>query len=723
MRYTYHSLLVSMLLLPTLQHAQAERIQPFEPNAANPFLAPASSSNASQSIGRIESSLPTIVINAQKETNNADGFNSSTIKHEQLIDGSSTLGDALSGELSIHADSFGGGASRPVIRGHGSPRITVRSDGAQVMDASNVSPDHAVTVEPLLAEKIEIQRGASALLYSSGAIGGVVNVLDTKIPSRMPENGIEGDINLRANTVADEKAVATAITLGLGEQFAVHVEGIKRDANDYKVRGYLIDGQNENRVDGSYAKGETASIGLSWIGARGFAGLAFTQKKDEYGLPGHSHEYEGCHTHETHLHCGEHGHDHEHEHGDHEHDEQQYSNVPRIALQSKRLDLKAEYDQPFYGVQKLKFRAGFTDYQHQEIEENTVATQFNNKGYDARVELTHNPFAGINGSMGLHYSRSDFAVSGEEAFLPKTLTETISAFLVEQYQWQDVHVKLGARQEWQTIRPELSEQKFSTQKYDAHASSVALDTTWQFMTDYALGVSLSHNQRLPTTQELYANGAHFASNTYELGNADLNKEKSNTISLTLSKTAGDVRFNVTGYHHHIDDYIYAKTLDKFKDFRLIQYTQRDAKFDGVEAQTSYQLDDVYKLSLFGDYVRAKLNGNPAQENHNLPRIPAARLGSRAQTNWDGLGGIIGGSLEYSHVFKQTDTATDETKTSGYHLINAQLSYEATLNTRQDYRLYVQMNNLLDEKYYSHSSFLSFVPQAGRNFTAGLQLKF
>ena len=238
-----------------------------------------------------------------------------------------------------------------------------------------------------------------------------------------------------------------------------------------------------------------------------------------------------------------------------------------------------------------------------------------------------------------------------------------------------------------------------------------------------MGVSLSHNQRLPTTQELYANGAHIASNTYELGNADLNKEKSNTISLTLSKTAGDVRFDITGYHHHIDDYIYAKTLDKFKDFRLIQYTQRDAKFDGVEAQTSYQLDDVYKLSLFGDYVRAKLNGNAAQENHNLPRIPAARLGSRVQTNWDGLGGIIGGSLEYSHVFKQTDTATDETKTSGYHLINAQLSYEATLNTRQDYRLYVQMNNLLDEKYYSHSSFLSFVPQAGRNFIAGLQLKF
>ena len=737
MQFKYHPLLLAILFVPIAQHAVAQSTDNKQQSINNKDTESNQTSQSSLSDSST-SILPTIVISANAQISESSTTNlTNTVNRDQLIVGAATLGEALAGQPGIHTDSFGGGASRAVIRGQNSPRVAILADSAQVMDASSISPDHAVTIEPMLSERIEILRGPSTLLYSGGAIGGAINVLDNKIPSRMPENNVEGELNVRGNTVADEKVVAAGITLGLGDQFAVHVEGIKRDANNYKVRGYKISDhdlsqQNEKRVDGSYASGETTSIGLSWIGDQGFAGIAYTQKNDDYGLPGHSHDYDSCHPHATHLHCGSHsnsqGHQHDDDQTDSEHD---HSGLPRIALDSKRLDFKAEYDQPFSGIEKVKFRAGYTDYQHQEIDEDIVGTQFNNKGYDARVELMHQSIADVEGTIGLQYSRSDFDVTGDEAFIPKTLTENISAFLLEKYQWNNVGFELGARHEWQTIQPKSLGTKFSSKKYDANSTSIALAAAWQFIPDYELGLSLSHTQRLPSAQELYANGGHFASNTYELGDADLNKEKSNNISLSLSKNIGDFNFDITAYHNKIDDYIYAKTLDKFEDFRLTHYTQGDAHFNGLEAQTSYNFDDVYKLSVLGDYVRAKLDNAATEKNlaknttttSNLPRIPAARLGSRLQANWDGLGGSIGSSLEYYHVFKQSDIAQYESTTTGYDLVNAQLSFDDQLNDRQSYRLYLRMNNLLNKKYYSHSSFLSSIPQAGRNFTAAMQFKF
>ena len=412
-----------------------------------------------------ENTLPKIVLTAVplNQTLKDTTTPVNVVSKEQLATGATTLGNALDGQLGVHADTFGGGTSRPVIRGQTSPRVKVLSDGSEVMDASGISPDHAVTVDPLLAQKVEVLRGPATLLYGGGAIGGVVNVIDSKIPTRMPKNGMEGELNLRGNTVADEKAAAAGVTIGLGDQFALRVEGSKRDANDYISR---LNG--ERRVEGSYSEGETGSIGFSWIGEKGFAGLSFTQRKDEYGLPGHSHAYEGCHLDNMHLHCEEHEEEdegHEHEEEDHAHEgedhDHEHAAVPWIELDSKRLDFRAEYNQPFAGIEKIKVRAGYTDYQHDEIEEGTVATSFKNKGYDGRIEFTHAPIAGLRGVFGLQYVHSDFTTAGEEAFLPETVSETISAFFLEHYQWRDVRFELGARHEWQTIKPDSHDSKFS----------------------------------------------------------------------------------------------------------------------------------------------------------------------------------------------------------------------------------------------------------------------
>jgi iron complex outermembrane receptor protein len=669
-----------------------------------------------------ENTLPTIVLTAVplNQTLKDTTTPVNVVRKDQLLAGGTTLGNALAGQVGVHADTFGGGASRPVIRGQTSPRVKVLSDGSEVMDASGISPDHAVTVDPMLAQKIEVLRGPATLLYGGGAIGGVVNVIDSKIPTRMPKNGMEGELNLRANTVADEKAGAAGVTIGLGDQFALRVEGSKRDANDY-----IAPLNGERRVDGSYSKGETGSVGFSWIGDKGFAGLSFTQRKDEYGLPGHSHAYEACHLHDLKLHCDEHeeegeGHEHEeegHEHGedghDHAHDHE-HAAVPWIELDSKRWDFRAEYNQPFSGIEKIKVRAGYTDYQHDEVEEGTVATSFKNKGYDGRIELTHVPVAGLRGVFGVQYAHSDFKTDGEEAFLPETVTENISAFLLEHYQWRDVRFELGARHEWQTITPDSTDSKFSSKEFDESATSVSAGAKWEFIPDYALSLSLSRSERLPQAQELYANGGHFATNTFELGNADLGKETSNNIELGLRKTAGDLTFAVNAYHNQVDDYIYAKTLDQFEAFRLIQYTQGDASFNGLEAETSYRFSDMYTGTLFGDYVRGKL-----KNDGNLPRIPSARVGGRINADWD----AITGSVEVYRSLKQDDIASYENETSGYNMVNASIAYKGDMGERSSYKLYMQMNNLFDARYYNHSSFLSSIPQQGRNFTAGVQFKF
>src|SRR5690606_1406260 len=325
-----------------------------------------------------------------------------------------TLGDTLDGLPGIHSDTFGGGASRPVIRGQTAPRVKVLSDGSEVMDASGISPDHAVTVEPLLADRIEVLRGPATLLYAGGAIGAVVNVLDRKIPTAVPERGVQAEAEVRGATGTGERAGVVGITPG-EDQFAVRIEGLKRRTGDYDVPDWP-----GGELAGSYSRASQGSVGLSWITPRGYVGVAYTYLESKYGLPGHNHEYEGCHPHGTHLHCGGHGHD-DHDH-DHDHDEGEAA--PYTKLRSNRLDLRAEYTDPFPGFEKIRLRAGLTDYQHKEIEGGVVGTTFKNRGYDARLELEHKPVHGWRGVLGIQNAYSDFSAEGEEAFLPRSDTQS-----------------------------------------------------------------------------------------------------------------------------------------------------------------------------------------------------------------------------------------------------------------------------------------------------------
>ena len=656
--------------------------------------------------------LDTIRIKAHplEQTSKDFAVADTVVDQKRLAQGAVTIGEALSGETGISSNQFGAGSSRPVIRGQDGPRIKILQNSSENIDVSTLSPDHAVTVDPALAKQVEVIRGPSTLLFGAGTVGGLVNVTDSKLPTALPEKGYEANVGLRYNTGSDEKLATAGVTLGLGDQVALRVEGLKREANDYIAPDYVHEGEKERRVDNTFAKGQTVNFGLSWIYDRGFTGISYSNRQDQYGLPGHSHEYESCHLHGLSLHCGEHDHDEDgHDHDDHDHDHAHEAG-PWIDLKSERYDVRTELDDPFAGFKKLRAQASYTDYQHDEIEEDTISTRFKNKGYDGRLELVHNPLGAWEGVIGTQYGQQKLELTGEEAFLAPNTTKKWSVFALEHAQLNDVHVELAARVDQQKIDIDDSSKK----DFDGSAFSVSGAANWEFAPNYKLSLVTSHQERLPLAQELYADGGHFATNTYELGNDQLSKEKSNNVELGFHYDDNTFDYHVHVYHNWFDDYIYAQTLDRYKDFRLVQYAQDKAKFYGAEAEAGYQISPIYKLSVFGDYVRGKI------DNDNAPRVPAGRLGTKLNADFDDH---WSGSAEYYHVFQQDKIAAYETDSQSYNMLNLGVAYSGNYSNVSDYRVFLNANNLLDDQVYQHASFLSTIPQVGRNFSVGVNFSF
>lgn len=623
-----------------------------------------------------------------------------------------SLGETLETQPGIHASHFGIASSRPIIRGLDAARVRVLSDGAEVMDASTISPDHAVALEPMLSRRIEVIRGPSALAYGGGAIGGVVNVLDERIPTRLPADGLEGSAELRGNSASREGTGAFGITAGSGS-FAIRAEGLVRRADDYAVGGGWSEGR---RVEGSHHRSETGSLGMSWIGDRGYLGLAYTRQQSRYGLPGHAHDMGECHADDDHLHCEAHDdhpdEDHAHEHEDHAHEEDHAHGVPYVDLRSNRWDLRGEYLVPFAGIAKIRLRAGLTDYAHDEVEDGEVATRFRSKGREGRIEMEHRPIAGWRGVFGLQASQRDFGATGEEAYVQPTVTRRQGLFLVEERRFGPVRVEAGLRHEWQQVDAELADTRVKHQ-----GSSASVGAHWGFHLAYSLGLTLSRTQRLPTAEELFADGRHLATRTIERGNADLRRETANNVDLTLRKLAGETRFTLTAFHKRIGDYIYANTLDAVDGVRLIEYAQRDAVFNGVEAQVSRKLGPMLGATLFGDFVRARLAEGDG--NRNLPRIPAARYGVRLDTwisGWDG-------SLEFYRVAKQARTDDFETPTAGYNILDIGVNRNFRVGgTRAQF--YLAAKNLGNVLAFSHTSYIKeAAPLLGRRVVAGVRLQF
>ncbi|MCL5049185.1 MAG: TonB-dependent receptor [Firmicutes bacterium] len=633
-----------------------------------------------------------------------------------------TLGETLKYEPGVHANYYGPVASSPIIRGLDGPRVRVMNNGLSTGDVSRISPDHAITADALTAQQIEVLRGPATLLYGSGAIGGVVNVVDNRIPRQLRANS-ETKLETRYVDVSDEKTVALNHE-GSSNNIAWHVDGFNRDTADYEVPRFTNDeGESTNTLENSWTQSKALNAGVSLIGDAGLFGISIGRLESDYGIPG---------LHEEH---GE-------EHGgeDTELDEHAEEEGVFAKLKQNRLSMAGELYTPFAGVKTLAFTAAYTDYQHQEIEDGAPSTTFKNKALESRITLEHEAIAGWHGIVGYHLQHADYQAFGEEAFTPDSDSLSHALFALEEKQFGNLTVQLGGRIErtkHSAGAVELGhEAGMVSDLSDTFAAlSASAGLVWEFTPGFSWALAVSHSERAPSAAELYSNGAHIATSSYELGLAyelrdgeievserNVKKETANNVDVTFRSFQGDLTFTYNFFYNKVGDYLYLSntglTMEDLEagdgSFPLYQYQQQDATLYGMEFEARYKLNNAQSLNVFFDAVRAKLDGGDY-----LPRIPPYKTGVGYQYNGLSWSADIG----VTHYARQDKVAVNESTTKGYTLVDANINYDFNL-AKVDMTAFLRATNLTNELAFVHSSLIKEdAPLPGRALTIGIRAMF
>ncbi|HET6603001.1 MAG TPA: TonB-dependent receptor [Xanthomonadaceae bacterium] len=617
-----------------------------------------------------------------------------------------TLGETVARQPGVQSSFFGAGVGRPIIRGLEGARVQVLEGGTSSLDASTVSADHAVSIEPFLADQIEILKGPAVLLYGSGAIGGAVNVVDGRVPESLPAQALTGRAELRGNTVSDERTAMARIDAGAGS-LALHADAFWRDAEDYEIPGFaeiasLREAEHEDEdqafgvLPNSAVETRGGAIGASWIGERGFIGAAVSTYRTLYGVPGHGHEEEEDH---------EEGHEDEEEHAD--------EDAVRIDLDQTRVDLKAALLDPWRGFDKISVDLVRNEYEHVELEGDEVGTRFQNEGVESRIEAVHAPLGNWRGAFGLQSGRRDFSAVGEEAFVPPTETRDTGLFWIEEGDFDAWKLELGARYD------DVEVDALGFDRADFGALSLSAGALWRATEAVHLSFSVDRAERAPTTEELFSSGPHLATRTFELGDPDLDTEIANQFELGLHVHRDPVTARVAVYQNRFDDFIYLVDVGEEADgLPVRQWSQADVRFRGIEAEIDWRIADneagAFDLRLFGDTVEAEL-----EDGGHLPRIAPARFGAGLTWERDGWRASLG-AVRYAD---QDDVAAGETPTDGYTLVDAHLSRHFDIDDLA-WEVFLDGRNLTDREARVHTSFLKDVaPLPGRAVAFGVRVFF
>ena len=704
----------------------------------------------------IESALPVNVISGD----------------ELRLKQASTLGETLKNEVGVHSSYFGPVSSSPIIRGMDGPRVLITQNGLDVGDASRVGPDHAVSAEAGTAQQVEVLRGPSTLFYGSGAIGGVVNVVDNRVPTTI-DNQI--DYLLKHNDVADENEATLNINTGY-KSLAVHLDAFWRESNDYKIPGYATaedshddhdeehdeEGHEDEHVEeeikglleNSASKSSGFTIGSSYLFDAGYVGLSYGRMERTYGIPGHAHS--------------EHEEDEHDEHDEHEETEMEHNEEGAVFgdLVQDRYQLLSEISFEDSFINRLMSKVAYTDYQHQEIEGGEVGTQFNNEMLETRFDLYHQAVDGWKGAWTLHYKENDFKAIGEEAFTPPSTTESIAVAWLEEKHVDNVLWQLGARIEHVELSAsgEVESHDEHGDELDGHDEeelhfnkqsftpiSASLGAVWEYSAGYNVGFSAAFSQRAPSASELFSNGAHIGNSNYEVGalfevheedhelhvelsDQNVELETAYNLDITWRKFEGDFGFVASAFYNHIDDYYYQANTGLFAEdgheehdealeedhtdegegLPVYVFQQNNVVMYGIEAELFYQVTPSLKATLFTDYIHAKLT-----DGDNLPRIPPMRIGGQFNYITD----EYSAELSATHYFKQSDTAELETETDGYTMLDANFNYFIN-NVGDDMVAFLKVNNITDEEARVHTSFLKNVsPLPARGVTVGIRGSF
>ena len=640
----------------------------------------------------------------------------STLESPELqLRAQGSLGETISHMPGVTSTQFGPAASRPIIRGMDGDRIRILQNSVGTLDASGLSSDHAVPIEPLSVERVEVVRGPAALFFGGSAVGGVVNVITNRIPEKAIM-GVQGSADGRFGGAESERGAATMIETGNG-RFALHADGFWRQTSDLKIPGFAhssrqraTDAANDlangtsteqpfGRVPNTPSRTDGGAVGGSVVWDRGYAGMSYANHSINYGSPA-----------ERNL---------------------------RIDLHSDRYDFAAAVRELSGFITGLKFKGGYTDYVHREIDGGIVGTNFFNKGYEARVEATHTQFGPLKGAFCFQAGKNQFSALGTEAFIPPTLTDTVAAYLFEEMAVGAGKVNLGGRIEHTTVnanaQPALLDASTGLSRFPTEqskrlgAGSMSLGALYP-AGPLVLTANLSHTERAPTYSELFAYGPHAATGTYELGNATFGVEKSRAIDAGFKWKAGPHSGSVSAYQATFDNYITGFTTGRVRDadgtlnatgaFNEFVYRQNPARFRGFEAEARLRLLErpgTLYLEFKADAVRADnlATGQP------LPRIPAARFGAALNYATDAWSV----KLEATHAAAQTRVPLADTPTDGHTLINLYGTYRFTTGLAR-ISAWLKATNLTNQEARLATSILrERVPLGGRAIAAGVRIDF
>ena len=636
---------------------------------------------------------PEIVITGNPLGRDSTTVPVSTLGRAELLErGQSTLGETLNGLPGVSSTYFGPNASRTIIRGLDGDRIRVLNNSASSLDVSALSYDHAVPLDVLSTDRVEVLRGPAALLYGGSAVGGVVNVIDNRIP-RAPVSGVLGKAQLQAGTGNDERSVAGLVEAG-NERYALHWDGFDRRTGDVRVPVPLECNKpgspaNARRICNSASTARGGAIGASTFWDHGHVGASVNTYQSDYGTVAEDEVTIGMKT-------------------------------TRYALEGQVRQLPGWFD-------SVKARLSHTDYQHTELEGAQAGTVFGNQGQDLRIEARHRPVAGWQGVVGVQTESSRFSAVGDEAFAPFSRTRSQALFVHEELPTSWGQVTAGAR--WESVRvaslgnPELArfDEGIGSKKFTPF--SVAIGSVFKLSPTWSLTGHTALTQRAPKDYELFANGPHLATQAWEIGNQDLGLEKSKSLDAGVQWKSGPHSLNVTAFASQFANYIgLMNTSDIEEDLPVQLYQGVKAQFRGLEAsgrQRLWQGASTLDLDWRADSVRAT-HGSTGEP---LPRIAPLRVGAslvHAQGPWSA-------KLGADWHAAQKRVPEGSVATGAYTLVNASLSYRQKLDATV-LNWFARLDNLSDQLAYSASSILTSTafgksPLPGRSFKLGVQATF
>ncbi len=693
---------------PSAQQATAPSAQ--QAVAPSTQLSPAANANANANASAnptTTTEMAPVIITGNPLGNDALTSPSSVLEGKALdLRREGTLGQTLNGLPGVSTTTYGPMVGRPIIRGLDGDRIRIMNNGIGSVDASSLSFDHAVPMDPISASRIEVIRGPAALLYGGNAVGGVVNVLDNRIPDQ-PIDGIHGTAQGDWGGANNERAGAVQVEGGDGK-FAIRADAYTRDTRELRIPGYAwsgnLRGQDEDgdngprgRLPNSDGRVHGGGVGMSWTGDSGYAGLSYSGYDSDYGSVA--------------------------------------EDSVRLKMRQQRLGFSGEIRDLDGFFKSVKTDFAYTDYQHKEVDDGVTGTLFKNHGYEARIEARHRDFGPVSGSLGLQLSQTRFSALGDEALVPSTDTDNLALFSLEQWTVNDrLTLSVGGRLETTRLSPSAGgkERFLDASRRDFTAGSFALGALYKLDSVWSLAANAAYTERAPTFYELYANGPHEATGQYLIGNPNLNKERSFSGDLGLRYSNGPDKGNIGVFYTHFRNYITeantglytdddGEIVPRGSDDALAQAVYRavPADFYGVEADTTVRVLErgghTLDLNLSGDYTHAR-NSNTGEP---LPRIPPLRLGM----GLDYAYGPWGAGVSITKAFAQHRRPENDTSTAGYYRLDANASYAFKIGQTQ-WLAYVRGINLTNQEIrYATSILRDTAPEGGRAVMVGMRASF